>query len=78
MLFNSFEFALFLPIVFLLYWFVFGYALSKNKRKFTGMYIAAMGYRRHCRGVEFRGGNPRRVTAFFVFFITKIRHFVPT
>ncbi len=27
MLFNSFEFAVFLPIVFLLYWFVFDYAM---------------------------------------------------
>ena len=33
MLFNSFEFALFLPIVFLLYWFVFDYALSKCKHQ---------------------------------------------
>ena len=33
MLFNSFEFALFLPIVFLLYWFVFDYAISKCKRQ---------------------------------------------
>ena len=33
MLFNSFEFAIFLPIVFLLYWFVFDYALSKCKRQ---------------------------------------------
>ena len=32
MLFNSSEFALFLPIVFLLYWFVFDYAISKYKR----------------------------------------------
>lgn len=29
MLFNSFQFALFLPIVFLLYWFVFDYALRR-------------------------------------------------
>ena len=29
MLFNSIEFALFLPIVFLLYWFVFDYALRR-------------------------------------------------
>ena len=29
MLFNSFEYPIFLPIVFLLYWFVFDYALSK-------------------------------------------------
>lgn len=33
MLFNSFEFAIFLPIVFLLYWFVFDYAISKCKRQ---------------------------------------------
>ena len=33
MLFNSFEFALFLPIVFLLYWFVFDYAISKCKHQ---------------------------------------------
>ena len=33
MLFNSFEYLIFLPIVFLLYWFVFDYALSKCKHK---------------------------------------------
>lgn len=33
MLFNSFEFAIFLPIVFLLYWFVFDYALGKCKHQ---------------------------------------------
>ena len=33
MLFNSFEFALFLPIVFLLYWFVFDYAMRGCKRQ---------------------------------------------
>ena len=33
MLFNSFEFVIFLPIVFLLYWFVFDYALSKCKHQ---------------------------------------------
>ena len=33
MLFNSFEFALFLPIVFLLYWFIFDYAMRKCKRQ---------------------------------------------
>ena len=33
MLFNSIEFALFLPIVFLLYWFVFDYALHGCKRQ---------------------------------------------
>ena len=31
MLFNSFEYLIFLPIVFLLYWFVFDYALSRCK-----------------------------------------------
>ena len=33
MLFNSLEFLIFLPIVFLLYWFVFDYALSKCKHQ---------------------------------------------
>ena len=33
MLFNSFEFLIFLPIVFLLYWFVFGYAMRGCKRQ---------------------------------------------
>ena len=33
MLFNSFEYLIFLPIVFLLYWFVFDYALSKCKHQ---------------------------------------------
>ena len=33
MLFNSFEFAIFLPIVFLLYWFMFDYAMRKCKRQ---------------------------------------------
>ena len=33
MLFNSFEYLLFLPIVFLLYWFVFDYALRSCKRQ---------------------------------------------
>ena len=33
MLFNSFEYLLFLPIVFLLYWFVFDYALNKCKHQ---------------------------------------------
>lgn len=31
MLFNSLEFAIFLPIVFLLYWFVFDYAIKRSK-----------------------------------------------
>ena len=33
MLFNSFEFLIFLPIVFLLYWFVFDYAMRGRKRQ---------------------------------------------
>ena len=33
MLFNSFEYLIFLPIVFLIYWFVFDYALSKCKHQ---------------------------------------------
>ena len=33
MLFNSFEFALFLPIVFLLYWFAFDYAMRGCRRQ---------------------------------------------
>ena len=33
MLFNSFEYLLFLPIVFLLYWFVFDYALRRCKHQ---------------------------------------------
>ena len=33
MLFNSFEYLIFLPIVFLLYWFVFNYAMRKCKRQ---------------------------------------------
>ena len=33
MLFNSLEFAIFLPLVFLLYWFVFDYALKNCKRQ---------------------------------------------
>lgn len=39
MLFNSFEFALFLPAVFLLYWFVF----NKNL-KWQNMLIVAVSY----------------------------------
>ena len=35
MLFNSIEFAIFLPIVFLLYWFVFDYALKRNRYQLT-------------------------------------------
>ena len=35
MLFNSIEFALFLPVVFLLYWFVFDYALKRSRYQLT-------------------------------------------
>ncbi len=35
MLFNSIEFALFLPVVFLLYWFVFDYALKQSRYQLT-------------------------------------------
>ena len=33
MLFNSIQFAIFLPIVFLLYWFVFGCFISKSEHQ---------------------------------------------
>ena len=33
MLFNSFEFLIFLPIVFLLYWFVFDRLMGKSKHQ---------------------------------------------
>ena len=35
MLFNSIEFAMFLPVVFLLYWFVFDYALKLSRYQLT-------------------------------------------
>ena len=35
MLFNSIEFAIFLPVVFLLYWFVFDYALKHSRYQLT-------------------------------------------
>ena len=46
MLFNSFEFALFLPIVFLLYWFVFDYALNKYKHQLLlqNLFIVVVSY----------------------------------
>lgn len=46
MLFNSFEFAIFLPIVFLLYWFVFDYAISKCKRQllWQNLFIVVASY----------------------------------
>lgn len=33
MLFNSFEFLIFLPIVFILYWWLFGYAMKNSKHQ---------------------------------------------
>ena len=46
MLFNSFEFTIFLPIVFLLYWFVFDYALSKCKHQLLlqNLFIVVVSY----------------------------------
>ena len=46
MLFNSFEFALFLPIVFLLYWFIFDYALKKCKHQLLlqNLFIVIVSY----------------------------------
>ena len=46
MLFNSFEYLIFLPIVFLLYWFVFDYALSKCKHQLMlqNLFIVVVSY----------------------------------
>ena len=46
MLFNSIEFALFLPIIFLLYWFVFDYALRRCKRQlwWQNLFVLAASY----------------------------------
>ena len=46
MLFNSIEFAIFLPVVFLLYWFVFGYALRKCSRQvwWQNLFVLAASY----------------------------------
>ena len=46
MLFNSIEFAIFLPVVFLLYWFVFGYALRGCKRQvwWQNLFVLAASY----------------------------------
>lgn len=46
MLFNSFHFALFLPVVFLLYWFVFDYALRgcRHQLKWQNAFILAASY----------------------------------
>lgn len=46
MLFNSIEFAIFLPIVFLLYWFVFDYALRRCKRQlwWQNLFVLAASY----------------------------------
>ena len=46
MLFNSFEFAVFLPIVFLLYWFVFDYAIRRCRRQvlWQNLFVVAASY----------------------------------
>ena len=46
MLFNSLEFALFLPVVFLLYWFVFDYALKncKHQLQLQNAFVVAASY----------------------------------
>lgn len=46
MLFNSFEFAVFLPIVFLLYWFVFDHALRRCKHQLLpqNLFIVVVSY----------------------------------
>ena len=46
MLFNSFEFAIFLPIVFLLYWLVFDRALRQSKRQlfWQNLFLLAASY----------------------------------
>ena len=46
MLFNSFEYLLFLPIVFLLYWFVFDYTLSRCKHQLLlqNLFIVVVSY----------------------------------
>ncbi|MCM1034558.1 MAG: MBOAT family protein [Paludibacter sp.] len=46
MLFNSIEFALFLPIVFLLYWFLFDYAIrgSRHRLLYQNLFIVIVSY----------------------------------
>ena len=46
MLFNSIQFALFLPIVFLLYWWVFDRLLGKSKRQLLlqNMFVVVASY----------------------------------
>ena len=46
MLFNSIEFALFLPVVFLLYWFVFDYAIkgSRYQLKLQNAFVVVASY----------------------------------
>lgn len=46
MLFNSIEFAIFLPVVFFLYWFVFDYAIkgSRNQLLFQNLFILIVSY----------------------------------
>ena len=46
MLFNSIQFAIFLPIVFLLYWFVFDRFISKSKHqlRFQNAFVVVASY----------------------------------
>lgn len=46
MLFNSLEFAIFLPLVFLLYWFVFDYAIKSNSNQlfWQNLFIVIVSY----------------------------------
>ena len=52
MLFNSFEFALFLPVVFLLYWFVFNRSLRAQNL------FVVTGYSGYDPEVNMRSSNP--------------------
>lgn len=46
MLFNSFEFLIFLPIVFVLYWWLFGYVMKNSKKQllFQNMLVVVASY----------------------------------
>lgn len=46
MLFNSFQFAVFLPLVFLLYWFVFDHFISgsKNQLRLQNAFVVVASY----------------------------------
>ena len=50
MLFNSIQFALFLPIVFLLYWFVFDRFISKSKYqlRLQNAFVVVASYVAYC------------------------------